>query len=217
MPIAGDDGRLPIIQTSVAEISRAAGFHPAAGATDTERDVEIRHEANMLIHDLVVYQTRRLAFHEGGLDFAVGASRTLALESAPENIEDHAFEHRSTTTQLTKMALARQLQLRDGLSDDRRDLIWQTLDKDVLIAALMDPSVVLAAAKGRGRGGGGGGGGGGRGGGGGGGGGGGRGGGPAAGVAGVALGRGAGGKGKAPAPARGRGAAARGRRGRGRG
>jgi len=205
VPIACDDGRLPIIQTTVAEISRAAGFHPAAGANDTERDVEIHHEASMLLHDIVVYQTRRLAFHEGGLDFAMGASWTLALESAPENIEDHAFEHRSTTTQLTKMALARQLQLRDGLSDDRRDLIWQTLDKDVLIAALMDPSVVLAAAKGRGRGGGGGGGGGGRGGG------------PAAGVAGVALGRGAGGKGKAPAPARGRGAAARGRRGRGRG
>lgn len=137
VPIAGEDGgKLEILHSTVAEISLAAGYYPDVGTSDSAREVEWKHECALLNHDIFVYDARRCTYNDGD---EWGASWSWILDEPGTDIEEHAWGTRDISS-LTKMALARQLQLRDMLSDDQRGRIWG-LSKDVLLAAILDPTV----------------------------------------------------------------------------
>ena len=87
-----------------------------------------------------MYNARRCTYADGE-DW--GASWAWILEEPATDIEEHAFLHRDLNN-LTKMSLARQLQLRDNLTDNQRERVW-TLNKDTLLAAIMNPAAPVAA------------------------------------------------------------------------
>ena len=87
-----------------------------------------------------MYNARRCTYADGE-DW--GASWAWILEEPATDIEEHAFLTRYLAN-LTKMSLARQLQLRDNLTDDQRDRVW-TLTKDTLLAAIIHPAAPVAA------------------------------------------------------------------------
>ena len=112
-------------------------------------------KARLLQHGVTAYSSSRVGSEDAVWDYML---------TDPADIEDVFFESRSVEN-LTKMALARQLQLRDNLSDDVRNRQWSTLSKAHLTAAMLPvppagvavlaaPAVALAAAPlgGRGRG-----------------------------------------------------------------
>ena len=68
----------------------------------------------------------------------------IVRETSAADIEWRAFEDRALP-QLTKMALARVLQLRDKFSDERRADRWQ-LSKSTLLAAVRGDGAAAAAA-----------------------------------------------------------------------
>ena len=140
VPIAGDNGKLETMESTIAEISLAAGYYPPVGDSESAREVELKHERHLLSHDIVVYHARRCTYADGE---EWGASWAWSLDENSTDIEEHAFLHRDLNT-LTKMSLARQLQLRDNLTDNQRDRVW-TLNKDTLLAAIMNPAAPVAA------------------------------------------------------------------------
>ena len=131
----GDADALLMTMT-VAELSRAAGFHPAFPANATARDVELLHEARALQHGILVYTATRVGASDAPWDFVL---------TDPVDIEDAFVLSRPTET-LTKMAIARQLQLRDALSDEARNRQWAAMTKTALLAVLVPPPAGVGAA-----------------------------------------------------------------------
>jgi hypothetical protein len=114
---------LSVTNRTVAEISLASGYFPPLPANHTPRDAEVAHEANVLNHDVVMYDAKR----DGTLNWNL-------LISSPRFMEDD-FAQKVNVADMKKIALARQIQLREGLSDDaRNDLLKYT--KAVLLARL---------------------------------------------------------------------------------
>jgi hypothetical protein len=152
-PVGGRNGRLHILELTAAEISRAAGYYPVVTAEMTERDVELLHERDFVNRELTRHPSSRVTYAHGA---GWGPDWTYIIHMAGSaDVEDYCFEHRSIND-LTKMALARLLQRRDGFSDERRGRLWGML-KHVLIAAvgegIADADIdVYARARGRGRG-----------------------------------------------------------------
>ena len=124
-PVAGGAGELELMPSSIAEISRAAGFHPPVGPEATEREVELLHEQAFLQHGVLLYTSERVGDSSNPWSFVL---------SEPRDPEDDFIETRPQHA-LTKMGLARSLQVRDGLTDKQRDDMWSKLSKDELLVA----------------------------------------------------------------------------------
>ena len=138
VPCSGAQDSLPMQDMSIAEISIAAGYYPPDITPDhSERDVEMLHEQRFLDHQLEVFSSRRAEATRGS-----GWARVLHYNSGTD-AEEHAFE---TREDITKIAAARALQLRDGLTDAQRDRVWQ-LPKATLLAALEHKPAAVAKAK----------------------------------------------------------------------
>ena len=115
IPCAGDQVSLPTQEMSLAEMCNVAGYWPDdIGPDFCERSVELVHESRMLSHNIQRFESRRL----GG----AGWGRVVRSHSGFD-IEHYEFENRALP-QLTRMALARALQVRDGLTYDQRNRIW---------------------------------------------------------------------------------------------
>jgi len=147
---------IEIVNMTIAEMSKAFGYYPQMGSSTTERELEIQHEQRALSHEVGVYTCERARV---GDDFW-----GLVSHDVCENIETYFWEH-TPIDGLTNMALARRLQIRDGLTDNERDNLWSNCNKQQLMAHLTADAdaagdvaaAVAAAARGRGRGRGGGG------------------------------------------------------------
>ena len=138
VPCSGAQDSLPMQDMSIAEISLTAGYYPPDITPDhTERDVEMLHEQRFLDHQLELFSSRRAEATSGS-----GWARVLQCNSGTD-AEAHAFETRGD---ITKIAAARALQLRDGLTDAQRNRVWQ-LPKTTLLAALEHKPVAVAKAK----------------------------------------------------------------------
>lgn len=125
-PVAGDQGELQLMPCTIAEISRAAGFYPTTPAEASERDVELIHERAFLGHQVLRYHCERIGTSDHAWQFCV---------RDPVDLEEHIAASRPLAD-MTKMALARMLQLRDGLTDADRDSAWAKLKKGELLLAL---------------------------------------------------------------------------------
>lgn len=137
-PCEGLVGDLILQAMTVADISRAAGYYPPHADDATARELEVLHEQALLQHNLIVYKCRPT-------DVVGDATWALVLHEGGRDVEDHVFEARALAD-LSKMALARQLQLRDGLNNSERDARWRLLKKAQLIAALLGPGPAAGAA-----------------------------------------------------------------------
>jgi len=144
-PCAGDQPELALLEASIAELSLAAGYYPPVTVDATVREVELEHETHFLDHNVHVFQYKRFPVGDGT---ALGKWSLIIDEDSGEDVELRHFETEARAD-LVKMALARMLQLRDGLArDDMLALV--NLPKPVLIAAVERGPVadgVLAAAK----------------------------------------------------------------------
>ena len=146
----GADGELHIADISLAEISLASGYYPPDVAPHhSDRDVELMHEQRLLQHAVERFASMRTPATQGA------AWSFIVDLDAGECIEFWNYENRDMGDH-TKMSLARQLQERDGLTDDVRDRAW-ALPRATLVAALAQPAAAgavpaLLAARGRGRG-----------------------------------------------------------------
>lgn len=139
-PVSGD-GALEIADMSLAEISMHMGFFPAhATDTHTDRDVEIMHESAFLDHDVKRLEADRLI---SGSQAAMTTWQFVVDVSSGLDIEEWTQDHRDLGDN-TKMSMARQLQLRDGLTPQARNRIWQ-LPRNVLLAALGHAPAAAAA------------------------------------------------------------------------
>ena len=127
IPCTGDNGLLELTNCTIAEVSRAAGYYPVVPLNATERDIEVIHETHLLDHQVVVFDAERQTYTTGG-DW--GASWCFLVRNGPEDIEEHTFDKRDLAG-LTKMALARRIQLRDNLTNDQRNALWP-FRKDLL-------------------------------------------------------------------------------------
>ena len=146
-PVTGGDGRLELMESTIAEISLAAGYHPELSDNLTAREHELIHERDLLTHDVIVRRGHRLTYAEGA---DLGPDWSFALDCEAENVEDYCFARRPLQM-LTKMDLARMLQRRDGLTVCQRDAVW-LLSKTVLTNALATGVAAAAPAPaGRGR------------------------------------------------------------------
>ncbi len=113
---------ISVTNRTVEEISLASGYFPTLPANHTHREAEVAHEANVLNHDVVMYDAKR----DGTLNWNL-------LISSPRFMEDD-FAQKVNVADMKKIALARQIQLREGLSDDaRNDLLKYT--KAVLLTS----------------------------------------------------------------------------------
>ena len=117
----GGTTSLPLELYTIAELSRAAGYFPTVPTGATTRAVELLHENAIMTHGLLRLSGQRLDDYENPWSFMLSGR-----VDAEEAHADERFD------EMTKMALARQIQIRDGLSDDRRNAIWKQ-DKDFLI------------------------------------------------------------------------------------
>ena len=128
-PVAGGGAALQLVPCTLAQVSKASGYYPALAHDATARDEELLHEAAFLSHDLLVYERRPVEPTqnnlEGSWDFILSDAK-LAEDSY---IED------TPLADCVKMALARQLQLRDGLTNEQRNRI-SVLEKAVLLAQI---------------------------------------------------------------------------------
>ena len=87
------------------------------------------HEQTLLDHDVVRYDALRV----GGTLEAPDDPWMFRL-SNPEDVEDFWYNQRAVG-EITKMALARQIQRRDAMTVAQRYELW-SLSKDALLAAL---------------------------------------------------------------------------------
>ena len=130
---------LEVANLSLAEISLVSGYYPP-GVTPhhSDRDVELMHERKFLDLCAERFESRRAGVNDGSLwRFVVDVSSGVDLEHwnyATRDMGDH-----------TKMSLARQLQVRDSLSDEGRNKVYGQ-KKAVLLAALHGPGAVAALA-----------------------------------------------------------------------
>jgi hypothetical protein len=124
-PMAGK-GDIHVVDATVAEISRGCGYYPAALPDDTTRAVELKHESMFMRHGLVHYQSLLSTDAEHPWNFVL---------STPTNVETRIFNSRGIAD-LTKMALARHLQLLEGTSDVLRDTHWG-MTKEALLVAII--------------------------------------------------------------------------------
>jgi hypothetical protein len=131
-----DATTLPLTHASVAEMCRTAGAYPNVSLTATERDVELGLEASFLTHNLLAFECARV--RTGDCPWA------FAIPSMGDNVEDVAFLGRDYNA-LTKMAMARMLQLRNQVDSDARDELWRTRSKAELAAEMMDVGLAPAA------------------------------------------------------------------------
>ena len=99
---------------SVGEISRAAGFVPAAAPGASDREVEIAHEQNFLTHGLTLFETA-VEHPDPELPWDFVLSGTVDAEQ--KFLEQPYIS-------LKKMALARSLQLQHGFENALRDQIY---------------------------------------------------------------------------------------------
>jgi hypothetical protein len=134
-------GSLQLLESTIAEMCVAAGDRCVPRPGDSGRDREVQLEARLLTHNVVKFSSRRLGDASHPWSFVV---------SEPVDIEA-AFVRRCHPADLSKMALARQIQLQECLTDHRRDFLW-TFSSDLLLAAyLADPSTspsnAMAVAK----------------------------------------------------------------------
>jgi hypothetical protein len=137
LPCAGYSHDLPVQEMTLAEMSLAAGYNPNVAPEFSERDVERTHETSLLAHGLEHFESRRL--------IAAGWARIVDVESGVD-IEHRTFQMRPLE-ELTKMALARALQSRDGFSDAIRTRVW-ALPWNALRAAMeATPAGAVALAK----------------------------------------------------------------------
>ena len=144
VPVAGETGKLQLMNSTMAEIIRAAGFHPDVLPHHTERDVESMYMSYALTHELAVYECRRVSYDLGGV--WGDASWTFELTQPPNPIEEYMFRKRDLRS-LTKMALARRIQLRDVLSDEQREVLWRQ-SKEALVQYLLDDPHAVAGPPG---------------------------------------------------------------------
>jgi hypothetical protein len=130
-PVAGAEGTLELTHASIAELGHAAGLYIAMPANATARDEEIAIEATLLSQDIVSWEVVRADRPDHR------ACWGFVLIEPSADIEQYAFETRPLA-ELTKMALCRQLQLRDHFTDAQRGVLWSTQPKSALVAALAD-------------------------------------------------------------------------------
>ena len=142
-PCSGHTTRIETIEATIAEISRAAGYHPPdINPNMTERDVELLHETRLLDLEVEVHAAQRVkTAGRHAWCFTIDQHEGVDIEHA-------AFEDRPLGS-LTKMALARALQEKCTLTNDQRDRLWSGSSKAALTALFHAPqaAVVAAAAK----------------------------------------------------------------------
>lgn len=136
-PVAKTDSSLGVMNQTVAEIARAAGAIAPSPSNASARDLEFALEKEVLTCGVTRYESRH--FHE---DPTVKWAYVLTNSCA--GIEQEFYDT-TEIEDMTKMAIARSLQLRDGLSDDSRDKLWR-LDWEALAAGLWAPPAVVHAA-----------------------------------------------------------------------
>ena len=124
-PVAGRTGELHMELCTVSEIARAAGYFPQVEIDDTAAIVEAKYEEKLLSFEVIHFDSVRIGEDVDPWGFIL---------SNPVDVETLCFNTRGVVD-LTKMALARKLQLNDGTSDALRAERWQ-LSKDNLLAAL---------------------------------------------------------------------------------
>ena len=124
------------MQTStVAEISRAAGYYPELADDCTPRDAELAHEAMFLEHRVVHYRCAEHLNDPGRpWDFVLSEPVDAEAESL-----DQAYAG------MTKIALARCLQLRGAADDALRHHLWGNFTAVELLAMLAGDRAVPAA------------------------------------------------------------------------
>jgi hypothetical protein len=135
-------GSLKLVNSTIAEIARAAGYYPVVGSNVTERDVEIIHEREFLNHGIVQYdcvRARNVISESGDTEHWA-----FSLSAVGYDVEDVAFESRDFAA-LTKMGMARMIQLRDGLDDNRRSELWSRYTKTALAAEITNAGGVPLA------------------------------------------------------------------------
>ena len=125
-PTAPRVGELAVTSATIAEISKASGVFPALDPNADAATEEAIHEREFLSHAPLHFDSIRCPDSDGPWDF---------LLTNAEDAEQYAFNTRSIFV-LTKMALARQLQLRDGTRDEVRNARWG-LTIDALLASLI--------------------------------------------------------------------------------
>ena len=121
-PVA-DRMNLRLNTATIAELCRAAGDTVAVGANATAREEEVLLESRLLSHDVLAFKSRHLNNPDQPWSYEL---------SDAQDLEDCYISTRHGA-ELTKMALARQMQRILGHSDAQRDEEWK-LQKDILVA-----------------------------------------------------------------------------------
>ena len=142
-PVAANDGELPLVSANLAEISRAAGFHPPLAANASPRDAEKLHDNAMLSHGITRYTCSR----------ADSFGWRFILKDAMDH-EDFWID-KTPLHDMSKVALARLSQKREGWSMAQCEANWK-YRKTVLLQMLLPAggaaAAPAAAARGRGAG-----------------------------------------------------------------
>ena len=125
-PVVMDDvSTLFLRNATIAELIRAAGHY--IENEGTAREMEIKYEKAFATLDVVRFNGSR--FLDGNMPWQF-------LLTEPVDIEQYAFANRPPQD-VTKMCLARRLQILDGSDDATRCRRWE-LTRDALIALLQD-------------------------------------------------------------------------------
>lgn len=115
-----EHGNLSLMEATIAGICMQAGDHTTAASDATPMDHEYNFETNVLQHMVIRYTGRRIG--------DINGPWTFVLTDAQE-LEDAWVTNRHAND-LGKMCLSRQLQLRDQLTDEKRNKLW-SFPKDV--------------------------------------------------------------------------------------
>ena len=122
--VSRENDNLDMHMMTIAEISIAAGHHPAVDASASARDVELAHEASFCTHNLSRYSHTREAADDDD-------AYVFRLHSAED--AERLFWTGRSVQELPKMALARWLEVDKGM--DRSDS-YNSLTKVALITAI---------------------------------------------------------------------------------
>ena len=141
--MASGPGRaLSLGLSTVAEISRAAGYAPPVRGDATPRGAELLHEAAFFTHDLMVYRSCPVAELDEPWNYELR-----------EPVDAEAAFQAQPYGGMKKMALARAVQRENGLSDRARDRIYSNFTVAEILAMLSgarpppaDPGVVRLGA-----------------------------------------------------------------------
>ena len=136
-PVDEHASSLKLQLLTLADICRACGDHRAVPDSYTARDLEIELEQDFFKHDVLKYD----ALQTSG-DFDKQFHFTL---SNGQFAEDLYFET-TARSDLKKMCLARALQRREGFSNQDRELLWNSQDKQAILAAYDAPPPAVGAA-----------------------------------------------------------------------